>query len=208
MPRIAIMIMVIVTTIIIFAVTAVILSLVVLKPAPKKQDTSQSPYSVSYITRDPVMWTENTRNNSNGGNGMPPCFDISPACKNIYGIINSRNLVQRYQKFLDTLSIMCCQRKNNVRDCSKVLTGERIQDLVNMGGDPYDKDAVEKAKAYAKVENTDASKLITTGINIIERHIIIMQNDDDLTREEKGQIRGFVNEFYGANLLTMYQQCL
>jgi hypothetical protein len=209
MASTAIMIMIIVTTIVIFAVTAVVLSLVVLKSAPKRDVPRPNTSSIGYITQGPTLWTENTRQNNTGENGMPPCYEVSPACKKIYGIINGRRVVQRYQRFLDCLSIMCCQRLNsaNAKDCSKVLTGERLQDLVDMGGDPYDRDAVAKAKAYTNVENTSVGKLIVAGINIIDRHLAVMANDNDLTQEEKGAIKGFINEFYGANLETIYKLC-
>lgn len=206
--------LIVVTLMVFVAVFLVIMSLLVIKPppTPPKQEqvntTSSTTKPVSPLVIN-EKWAEHIRSNV-PVNGFPPCFEDNSACKSIYGILASYNLLQKYFTLLDILSVMNCQYMNNKGiACNRTYLKDRTVMFTGMGGNPDNEHAITLVTAYTKAENLERpiTKFVIAGVDLIEKEMRKIHDDTEISLQDKSRLQGFIADFYKSNIPDVIQQC-
>lgn len=167
---------------------------------------SPTPPSPPSVTGTSILWSENIRGFSNYET-MPPCFQTDSYSKNIYAILARSHLIQRYYNMLDTISLLLCLEIAQKKECLAQNVRDRLTQLIGMGGNVDDESARTKASSFIQVNDTLISKLLVAAIYIIERQMLLVENDTSLTKTDKEQLKGYVYSFYASHISTIYKLC-
>ena len=188
-------------TIIVVSLTVVAVSMLVIS-TPNKIITTTTP-PPSDITNT-TSWSENIRGNKNF-DLYPPCYNLDPSSKTIFGIISKLHLVQRYFTLLDVLSIMLCLE---TKTCDKFDIKDRYTQIIGLGANVDDKDIKTLIMSFIPVNETNPSKLLIGCVYLIEKQMKLINSDNDVSKIDKEQIKGHIYTFYSTHLSTIYKACL
>jgi hypothetical protein len=133
---------------------------------------------------------------------------MDTSAKNIFGILQRLNYVQRYHALLDIMSILLCLKEEQSRQCNQREIKDRLVHVVGMGGNPDDEESKKKAGAFIPVNETLQSKFIVAALDLCERQVKVMRGDASVSKIDADQISGHVYSFYVSNLATIYKACL
>ena len=180
----------------------------------KKELFSQdenSRFSEPVMPPMPAEWMEFNHGNLSYLN-YPPCYQISFESRNLYDLLESRQLVDKYKNLLETISIVLCQEKfNNENVCYNNIIVRRINDLEKVGYKNKDnKKYLPKLKiilgdSYKKIR-IDTAEFLLRAITIIENQIIELLNEQ-LTSQEKNDVMNNINIFYSTHFPVIVMRC-
>lgn len=155
----------------------------------------------------PLFYSENLRNNKNF-EGFPPCYNMDPSAKNVFGILQRLNYVQRYYTLLDILSVILCLKEDQSRQCDQRNIKDRLVQVLGMGGNPDDEESKKKAAAFIPINETLQSKFLVAALDLCERQVKVLRGDASVSKGDADQISGHIYSFYVANFATVYKTCL
>lgn len=142
----------------------------------------------------------------------PPGYEISFESRNLYDLLESKQLVDKYKNLFEVFSIVLCQEKfNNENICYNNIIVRRINDLEKVGYKNKDnKKYLPKlqnilGESYKKIK-IDTAEFLLRAIAIIENQIMKLLNEQ-LTIEEKNDITNNINNFYSSHFPPIVMQC-
>ena len=153
----------------------------------------------------PINWSENLRKNESNGY-MPPCSQSDPFIKYTFAVLRRLNLVSRYFTLLDVLSVILCYESDS---CNSVFDKERLTQVINMGGDPHDKDALAHLKSFAKVDKVDSptTRFLVAALNLVQKQSNLIKIDKDIPRQDADAILGHIYAFNVSHIDNIYKLC-
>lgn len=186
-------------TIIVVVLAVVAVSMIVISTPSTTTATTASQPTPQYIS-----WTENIRGNKNY-ELFPPCYQLDTSSKNIFGILSKLHLTQRYFNLLDVLSTMLCLEN---KTCTTIDVKDRYTQITGLGGNVDDKDVKALVMSFIPVNETMPSKFLVGCVYILERQLKLINSDNDITKQDKEQIKGHLYTFYASHLSVIYKTCL
>jgi hypothetical protein len=172
-------------------------------PWVRSADSNYAEANLENITYSIVIigYMENSRNNPNY-KIYPPCFDLSNKAIEIFDIFNKHNIVIKYKKLFEAMSILLCEenyQNKNVSMHSQLQ--ERLNDLEILG---FKRNNSLYANKVNKILNiTDSNKiqqyvweLLLRVTTIIENEIINLETNNDLSKDNIIIVKNLINQFY------------
>jgi len=152
-----------------------------------------------------AVWVEESRENK-PFKKYPPCYDICGATRNVYNILEQKQLLGEYSKLLNAYSIVLCQEKFGDQ-CKKEMLDQRIADLQNLGGQ-INQRSLDMVKKYVKtLRDNKIGTLLGLATNVITKELYQMQQDARLTMKEKLQVLKMNETFYDVHYDITNELC-
>lgn len=159
--------------------------------------------------REAFSWIEETHGNKEYEK-YPPCFDICGASRNIFDLLESKNLHVKYSKILNTHSIVLCHEKMLQTLCTgeiDIILDKRIKALKELGGQESNLATTiirtHDIKYDPKKHKTFV--LLTLSIDVLEKQMEFLKYD--LSRSDFQKIQQFNNIFYRVHYNIIYNMC-
>lgn len=138
----------------------------------------------------------------------PKCIQDSYDAKRVFGLLQSINMIKKYNRLFDTYSIVTCQKRDFDASCDKTSMTERINTLKSWGADENDRNASNIVNSVTHVTNQLIGTFLTLACSLCEKQVTLIANDDDIPKEVKTQIVGLNSEFYRTQFDTINKQCI
>jgi hypothetical protein len=148
-------------------------------------------------------WIENSRNNYNYKN-YPPCFNLSTEAQKIYDILASKNLIEKHKILFEVYSMLFCQIKYlRMKNCSNTMLLDRINDLVNLGGNINDTKNLYKYINKSNIKNTNYNTLtfLQKSLFLITKElnkIVLPQNEISLIKK----LNDYICSYYFSIIIS------
>lgn len=202
-------ILILIVALVVVSVIAFMISsyIIVDAPNPATAELSRVSRQGKQLSPSFMPWSEELRGSSKVSDIMPPCFDISVDARNIYRIIGSANKVMHHKSLLDVISVILCQTKDGCAKDTK-LKDRRMQ-MLGAGGNP--KEAMAASQVNAVVDdfdpNTPIGQLLIASVDLINKSLLKVQDDPDMSESDKESIKGYVTAFLSTTLQNAYNAC-
>lgn len=138
---------------------------------------------------------------------FPPCFEISTDAKNIYKIMKNAKIETKYSRLLDAYTLALCQQNDFKTSCELDTLNQRIVTLNSWNANQYDNNAINIVNSVTKLTNNKIGQFLVQICYICERQIELINNDDNIMREDKIQITGFNSQFYRHHFDAISKGC-
>lgn len=138
---------------------------------------------------------------------FPQCFDISTDAKNVYKIMRNAKIETKYSRLLDAYTLALCQQNDFKLSCDLDTLNQRIVTLNSWNANQYDKNASDIVNSVTKFTNNKITQFLVQICYICEKQIELINNDDNVMREDKIQITGFNSQFYRHHFDAISKGC-
>lgn len=198
---------------VLMVVAVVIVQRFILKDSPSPAELSSVDRNESTPNLSILRWSEVTRGNKTVQDIIPPCFDVSVDAQNVYKVLTSSDAskyVIRHMHLLDAISVLLCQTRDTCKPSSSKLK-DRIFQLLGTGANSNDAQAKQQVAVYIGQEGAEKDTLIVqfliAAVHKINTSMAKLQEDSELSVQEKELIMGHVNSMMSSIIKDTYQRC-
>jgi hypothetical protein len=166
-------------------------------------------FNPNQYNREKFTWIEEKHGNQEYEK-YPPCFDICEASRNIFDLLQSRNLHVKYSKILNVHSIMLCHEKMLQRLCNgeiNVKLDQRIKALKELGGQESNliKTIIQTYGFKYNPQKQKTFTMLVMSMDVIEKQFEFLKYD--LSSSDFEKIKEFNNIFYRVHYNIIYNMC-
>lgn len=169
----------------------------------KPKDTSYLASMATNATPQPVLWSENLRNNKSSDD-YPPCIELDMNAKRLHTLLIK---TKQYRSIIDVISIVLCCMKKRMEKCEDVYVKDRLVQLKGMGADIDDETTKSKAATFIEVNDSLISQFLVAAMNLLDKMVVVYVNDADIPIYEKEQVTAYMANFYRDRFEFIYKQC-
>jgi hypothetical protein len=171
-------------------------------------------YMFSFEQFRDIKYIENARSNYTTDKYFP-CFELCNFARDIFDILGNYNLVEKYQKLLNAMSLILCQEKYALESRCNKMINDRIDDLKKLGFEKLNKMEYNKAISvtyayigsfYKLKVNSNLEQLLVGSTYVMEKELNLLVND--INKKDYLKVIEFIQEFYKIHYNKLIDNCL